>query len=446
MLVITNTLTGVKEKFEPRNSGHVTMYVCGVTPYDYAHLGHGRVYVLFDVLYRLLQFMGYQVTYCRNFTDIDDKLINKAEAIYHDPLQFARVAQTYIDYFSQDMKQLNCLLPTHEPRVTENIPEIINFVEQLIAKGHAYVVNGDVYFSVDTFAHYAQLSKHKLTDLDAGNRVKTRDEKKNPLDFALWKSEKESTFWQSPWGYGRPGWHIECSALAKKYLGEQIDIHGGGMDLIFPHHDNEIAQTESLTGKQFARYWMHNAFVQVNKEKMSKSLGNFLTLRDVFAQFDPMVIRLYYLNHHYKTPLDFAEQDLIATEKMYQKLIKLCSDACTQAIVPTQQFKQLPLINEMLQHLYNDLNTAGAIGLIFAHMNEIEQDQKLTCAVKEFLQQLLGLTLAPIAAKETTITPEIQQLLDEREQARLQKNWQRADQLRTQLEQMGVNVQDKKIK
>lgn len=446
MLKITNTLSGKKELFTPLEKDTVKLYVCGITPYDHPHIGHGRVYVLFDVLYRFLQFLNYEVTYCRNFTDIDDKLINKAEKELGDKLSYEQIAQKYIQSFTEDLQALNCLTPDHEPRVTTTMPEIIAFIEELIKKGKAYAVDGDVYFSIEQFPTYAGLSKHKLDDLRAGARVEVREKKKDPLDFALWKSEEEGTFWQSPWGYGRPGWHIECSAMAQKYLGDQIDIHGGGMDLIFPHHENEIAQSEGLTGTQFAQYWMHNAFVRVNQEKMSKSLGNFFTLKDVFKHFDPMVIRFYYLNHHYKTPLDFAFDDLEATRKTYQKLCTLFSSQECPDTIDFEAIQHIPVIHQMVAFLADDLNTPGAIGALFSHIDTIKEDSSTLCAVKWLLLNIFGLTLEPIAKETVKITPEIQALIDQRTEARKNKDWTTADKIRDQLTQMGVDLHDKKLK
>ncbi len=369
MLKITNTLSGKKESFKPIETKKIKLYVCGVTPYDYAHVGHGRVYVTFDVLYRLLKFLGYEVTYCRNFTDIDDKLLNRATKELGDQFRYGEIAQKFIDSFHQDVATLNCLPPTYEPRVTENMDEIINFIDGLVKKEKAYVVNGDVYFSIEQFPEYTKLSKQKLDDLHAGARVEIREKKKDPLDFALWKSEPEGTFWKSPWGYGRPGWHIECSALARLFLGEQIDIHGGGMDLIFPHHENEIAQTESLTGKQFSQYWMHNAFVRIDKEKMSKSLGNYFTLQEVFKQFDPMVVRFYYLNHHYRAPLDFSFDDLEVAKKTYQKLaLFFAKHECTPRAYEVVAADSV--VKQMLEFLTDDLNTPGMLGVIFSNLGE----------------------------------------------------------------------------
>jgi len=445
MIKITNTLSSKKESLKPISADTVQLYVCGITPYDYAHIGHGRVYVTFDVLYRLLRFLGYQVNYARNFTDIDDKLLNKAAKELGDQLQYGQLAQKFIDSFHQDVAALNCLPPTYEPRVTENIDEIIAFIEGLVKKGVAYVANGDVYFSIEKFPQYAKLSKQKLDDLRAGERVEVSELKKDPLDFALWKSEAEGTFWKSPWGYGRPGWHIECSALAGKFLGEEIDLHGGGMDLIFPHHENEIAQTEALTGKPFSRHWMHNAFVRINKEKMSKSLGNFFTLRDVFKQFDPMVIRFYYLNHHYRAPLDFSFEDLEVAKKTYQKLATFF-DKHQCAALEHKVVANDPVVKEMLHFITDDLNTTGLLGVVFSNLKVLEGTKESFCAVKQFLQEILGLALIPLPEETVEITPEIQKLIDEREQARKDKDWARADQLRDQLIAMGVELKDQKMK
>jgi cysteinyl-tRNA synthetase len=444
MLKITNTISGRKESFHSLEPKKVRLYVCGITPYDFAHIGHGRVYVFFDVLYRLLTFLGYHVTYVRNFTDIDDKLIARAQKELGNPLEFSTIAEKYIKAYHEDMQALNTINPNYEPRVTEIIQEIITFIGALIKNKKAYQVNGDVYFSIENFPDYTKLSKQKLEDLQAGARVQPGEKKRNPLDFALWKSEKEGTYWKSPWGYGRPGWHIECSAMAQKYLGDRIDIHGGGMDLIFPHHENEIAQTEGLTGKPFANFWMHNAFVRINQEKMSKSLGNFFTLKEVFKQFDPMVVRFLYLNHHYRAPLDFSFDDLKIAEKTYQKLAKFFDKH------PCKKFDNTTIaannvVQEMLEFLYDDVNTTGMLGVVFSHLNTMEKDETTFCAVKEFLQKVLGLTLQPLPEKEIELTPEIQQLIEAREQARKNKDWKKADELRDKLRTLGYESHDKKF-
>lgn len=441
MITLHNTLTSRKQPLKPLSEKEITMYVCGVTPYDFSHMGHGRCYTSFDVLYRLLKALGQNITYCRNYTDIDDKLLVKAEREYGDPLRYHEVARTFIKAYQEDMQRLNCLTPDHEPYATKTIPEMIEHIENLIAKDHAYVVDGDVYFRVKSFKHYGALSKRKLEDLQAGARVDINEKKEDPLDFALWKSEPEGMFWKSPWGYGRPGWHIECSAMAAKHLGKHIDIHAGGMDLIFPHHENEIAQSESVYGQPFAQIWLHNAFVRVDQEKMSKSLGNFFTLRDVFAQVDPMVVRFYFLQHHYRSPLDFSITDLKASEKAYRRLCKVFENVTCPTDRTDERVQRSALFIQLIASLQDDLNTAGALGTVFEVLSDLGNQ---ACAVKYFLQNVLGLTLEPLVEQEVVVTPEIQSLLDARQEARNQKDWARADMLRDQLKELGYDVQDKK--
>jgi cysteinyl-tRNA synthetase len=442
-VAITNTLSGKKETIVPLHPGKIKMYVCGITPYDYPHMGHGRVYVTFDLLYRLLTTLGYEVSYCRNFTDIDDKLLNKAELELGDRMRYLEIADRYIKAFHQDMNSLNCKNPDYEPRVTQTIPEIIAFIEGLIKAGKAYEVSGDVYFSIPSFPAYGELSKRNIDDLMAGARVEISELKKNPLDFALWKAEPQGMFWKSPWGYGRPGWHIECSAMAKKFLGEQLDVHGGGMDLIFPHHENEKAQSEGLFDEQFVRTWVHNAFVTINKEKMSKSLGNFFILRDIFKRYDPMVVRYYFLNHYFRAPLDFSFDDLDMAQKSYQRLCKFFAEDQAAAC---EDMLASPLVKKMLAFVVDDLNTVGMLGVLFEHLPELKNNASERACVKMFLNQVLGLTLQPLPEKEVAITPEIQKLLDEREKARVAKDWKRADELRDQLKALGIEVHDKKNK
>lgn len=439
-LLITNTLTRQKEEFVPLNDRQVLMYVCGITPYDYAHIGHGRVYVTFDIMYRLLKFLGYQVTYCRNFTDIDDKLINKAAKELDDPKKYGEIADKFIAAYHQDMSQLNCLKPDYEPYVTQTIPEIINFISGLIANHKAYVTNGSVYYRVKSFKDYGKLSKQNLNELEAGARVDIDPEKEDPLDFALWKAEKENSFWQSPWGWGRPGWHIECSAMASKYLDKHIDLHAGGRDLIFPHHENEIAQSEGLYGAPFAKYWMHNAFVQINKEKMSKSLNNFFTLQEVFNQIDPMVLRYYLVSHNYGTPLDFNLQELSKIQKSYNRLC-LALESNQTNIVNQKDLLSSSIIQKLLNYLCDDLNTAGMFGVIFENLSTLSISEKTY--LKAFLQQIMGLNMTYAPEKQTVITPEVQNLIDQRNQARANKNWPEADRLREELTKLGIKVQDK---
>ncbi|MCL4361527.1 cysteine--tRNA ligase [Candidatus Dependentiae bacterium] len=439
-LRLTNTLTGLKEQFVPLEQKNVKMYVCGITPYDYAHIGHARVYVTFDVLFRLLKFLNYNVTYVRNFTDVDDKLINRAIKEYKDASKYIEIAQKYIADFHEQMKKLNCLNPTFEPKVTENIKEIIEFIEQLISLGKAYVVGGDVYYSIGTFSSYGKLSKRTREDVSAGARVEIREEKRDPSDFALWKSSTD-VGWQSPWGLGRPGWHIECSAMAKKYLADRIDIHGGGMDLIFPHHENEIAQTEGLTGFTFAKYWLHNAFVTVNQEKMSKSLGNFVTLNDIFKKIDPVILRFYFLNHHYRTPIDFSYEALQGFSKAYHRLCIAFENIKAEKFNFNEESDSV--ITKILDFSCDDMNIPGMFGVIFDNLKEI-QNPKIAGKVKFLLQEILGLPLIVIE-KHIEITPEIQALLHEREKARIEKNWSKSDEIRDKLKELGYDVHDKKL-
>jgi len=445
MIKITNTLTGKKEIFKSLEQNKAKMYVCGVTPYDDAHVGHGRVAVIFDLLYRLLKFLQYDVTYCRNFTDIDDKLLKKAQEQLGDQLRYKQIADRYIDMYREDVKKLNCLDPDSEPRVTEHIESIITFIQGLIDSGHAYIANGDVYFSIGSFSNYGKLSKHNLADLRAGSRVQVSGIKKDPLDFVLWKGNDTGDFWKSPWGYGRPGWHIECSVLANKFLGKQIDIHGGGMDLIFPHHENEIAQSEAFNKKRFVNYWLHNAFVRIDKEKMSKSLGNFFTLRQVFEQFDPMVLRFYFLNHHYRAPLDFSFDQMEGMEKSYKKLCAVFDQVvCNKEITRSDMTKD-SIVKQMLTFLRDDLNTSGMFGILFEHLRDIKKNPGQACVIKKFIQEVLGLTLEPLKEKEIAITPEIQKLIDERSRARAAKDWAKADEIRDKLIKMGIKIGDKKL-
>jgi cysteinyl-tRNA synthetase len=443
MITISNTLSGKKELFKPIKEGKVSLYVCGITPYDYAHLGHGRVYVSFDVLYRVLQLLGYEVTYCRNFTDIDDKIIARAQKELGDPHKFEQVSQKYIKTFNEDIELLNCLPPKYQPLVTQTLPEIIAFVDGLIKQGKAYESNGDVYFDISSFGQYGRLSKHKLDDLIAGARVEVNEKKKSPLDFALWKhAQANEPGWESPWGRGRPGWHIECSAMAEKFLGDTLDMHAGGLDLIFPHHENEIAQSQALHNKPFVNYWLHNGFVRINQEKMSKSLGNFFTLRDVFKQFDPMVVRFYLLNHHYKAPLDFSFDDLQVAQKTYQRLCKVFAVECK--IMPINETKEFSVVQRMIEFLTDDLNVSGMWGVVFESLSELQKDPAQLCAVKLFIQEILGLTLVPLPEKQTEITSQMQDLVSQREQARAAKDWKKADELREKLRSLGYEVQDKK--
>ena len=484
MLKITNSLTSAKEPFFSLTPGKVLLYVCGITPYSQSHIGHGRCYTSFDVLYRLLKFLGNDVRYCRNFTDVDDKLIYRALQEFGRKDAYHAIADREIQQYHHEMKLLGNLSPDIEPRVTNNISVIIEFIEQLIAKGSAYPKDGSVYFRVALAPGYPQLARHKLDDLRAGERIDVREDKEDPLDFALWKNEPEGGFWDSPWGNGRPGWHIECSALAGTYLGAHIDIHAGGMDLKFPHHDNEIAQSEAHYGAPFARYWVHNGLVRMGEEKMSKSLGNVFLLHNLFQEYDPMVIRFLFLMHHYGAPLEFSQPVLDMARKTYERLCRMFENTSntisgvsgvsgisgvntpgisnnlhsnipviasdiirtshdTISVITSDMVRTSPVASKMLEFLCDDLNTVGMLGVLFDQIGSITSQEEKNI-VKLFLQQMLGLTLEPIAAKTVEITPEIQSLLDEREQARISKNWKRADEIRDQLQSMGVPIADAK--
>ena len=438
-------MTQKKEPFISQHKEAVKMYVCGITPYDFAHIGHGRCYVTFDLLYRTLEFAGYKVIYARNFTDIDDKLINRAQKELGDPKRFSEIAHRYIQSFQRDMHKLNCIQPKYEPRVTEVIPQIIEFVQKLINKDFAYEHKGSVYFRISKFKDYGALSKQSIEDLESGARVEVQDGKENPLDFALWKKD-EVVGYESPWGQGRPGWHIECSVMSDDIFKGSIDIHGGGMDLMFPHHENEIAQSESLYNFKFASFWIHNAFVRINKEKMSKSLGNFLTLHEILEKYDPMVVRFYYLKHHYRNPLDFSYQDLDAAAVAYKKLVKFFEDVSDKSVHDLYLVKKNMIVEDMTKALFDDLNTSAIFGTIFEKMDILRDDAHAKSLVKFFIVNVLGLTLEPLAQKEVEITPEIQELLNQREQARIDKNWALSDQLRDRLRDLGIEVQDKKLK
>lgn len=445
MILFTNTLTGKKEEFRSQNNMAVSLYVCGVTPYDFAHIGHGRCYVTFDLIYRFLQFSGYDVTYCRNFTDIDDKILKRASQELGDVARYPEISNKYIQAFSDDMQRLNCVTPAVQPRVTEMIGEIIDFVQGLLNNGAAYEQDGSIYFRVTKFADYGKLSKQNIAQLLSGARVDVDTCKENPLDFALWKRDDVIGF-ASPWGQGRPGWHIECSAMAQKTFGSTVDIHGGGMDLIFPHHENEIAQSQSLYPRPFVRYWLHNAFVRINEEKMSKSLGNFFTLQDVFKTFDPMVIRFYFLKQHYRNPLDFSLLDLEATEKAYKKIANFFNDIALDDSMPIEDVQKNTIVQEMVGHLQDDMNTSAILAVLFEKMPVLQNDVVSKKMVKYFLNHIFGLTLVPLPEKETVITAEIQKLLELREKARAEKNWKLADEIRDQLLESGVELHDKKMK
>ena len=457
-LKVYNTLKKDHELFEPLNPPNVNMYVCGVTPYDETHLGHGRAYVVFDIVRRYLEYSGYNVRYVQNITDIDDKIIKRANEL---KISIKELTVRYIDSFYEVMDKLNIKRAHSYPRATDHIKDMISVIEGLIKKGFAYVVGGpasakasagkDVYFEVAKFKDYGKLSKRKLEDLKEGARVAVDERKKEPLDFALWKSAKEGEpSWDSPWGKGRPGWHIECSTMSTKYLGETFDIHGGGLDLIFPHHENEIAQAECYTRKPFAKYWIHNGFVTVNHEKMSKSLGNFFTLRDIFAKYDPMLIRFYLLSTHYRSPINFSDADLENAKGGLDRLINALSIVREHASCGKEPGgdKALRAIKEsFVRALDNDFNTAEALGsvfklcdLIFELNNENNASPKIwaqaTSLFEELVVDVLGLN---VQIKE--LPEDIQALASAIRSARTKKDYKKSDEIRAELLKKGYSVE-----
>ncbi len=379
-LRIYNTQTGKKEEFVPQIPGKVSMYVCGVTVYDHCHIGHARANVVFDVVYRYLRHSGYDVTYVRNYTDVDDKIINRAN---REGVDFREITERFIGEFDHDMQALGIETPTFQPRATEHIGDIIRIVTALVEKGYAYQAGGDVYFNVERYDDYLKLSKRNLDDMKAGARIEVDERKAHPMDFVLWKEAKPGEpSWDSPWGKGRPGWHIECSAMSMRFLGETIDIHGGGKDLVFPHHENEIAQSEAATGKPFVRYWLHNGFVNINSEKMSKSLGNFFTIKEVLDRYEAEVLRFFLLTAHYRSPLDFSDQNMDDAEagldRIYTALAKMdeFAQGVTDDGLDAMPKKLLEAHAELLEKatafperfreaMDDDFNTAQALGAIF---------------------------------------------------------------------------------
>ncbi len=453
MIKFYNTLTNKIEEFKPIKEKNVSMYVCGVTPYDVCHLGHARAYVTFDVIKRHFIRSGYTVKHVQNFTDVDDKIINRSLERNIPP---AEIAQTYInDYFVQ-MEKLNVIKADVYPQVTKMIPQIVEFIKKLEEKGFAYNVDGDVYFSVEKFEQYGKLSKRKFEEMIAGARVEKDSKKKNPYDFILWKKTKENepeeVSWDSPWGKGRPGWHIECSVMATSFLGSTIDIHGGGQDLIFPHHENEIAQSEACTGKHFADYWLHNGFVTVNKEKMSKSLGNFFTLKDIFKQYNPRVVRYYLLTQHYRTPLDFSNENLNAAKAALQGLDEAYARLTDIVKENDENLKDENLIKiqkQFVSSLDDDFNFERAL----SHLHELKNIilNNLSVEKNGFLKQakwlfedILNGALGIKIAEQEKAGIELQEFLNKRNEARKNKDWKKADAYRDKLSELGYKIIDNK--
>jgi cysteinyl-tRNA synthetase len=473
-LKIYNTLTGKKEEFVPREPGKVSIYACGVTPYNYAHIGNARPPVFWDCARRFLKYHRYDVTYIQNFTDVDDKIINRAAQLKRDPLE---LAAEYATLYLEDLKALGVLPADKYPKVSEHIPEIIEMIQALVDKGYAYRLDGDVYYSVAKFKDYGKLSGRALDELRAGARVEVNEAKQDPMDFALWKAAKPGEIsWDSPWGPGRPGWHIECSAMSLKYLGNGFDMHGGGEDLVFPHHENEIAQSEAYSGKQFVKYWLHNAFVTISGERMGKSLGNFSTIRDVREKFPPKVIRFWLLGTHYRNPVNFGAEELNAAAKGLERLeiavfnwkhqlnVQTGDGARASARSDPELLKRLEEIitrteQEFTGAMEDDFNTPQALASLHELAREINRwvqnnDFQPTIDAKQILTEAvtalttLGGILGIFYKAGTDSRPngideaQIEENIARRTQAKKDKNWALADQIRDELKNKGVIIED----
>ncbi len=455
---IFNTMTRKKDEFIPFNEGKVGIYVCGSTVYDFIHIGNARPMVVFDTLRRYMEYLGYNVTYVQNFTDIDDKMIRRAN---QSGITVKELGDRFIKEFYIDAEGLGIMPATVNPRATEHIKEIIDLISSLEQKGFAYNVDGDVYFDTQKFSSYGRLCGQNLEDLNMGARIDVNNVKKNPMDFALWKSKKEGEpYWESPWGDGRPGWHIECSAMSMKYLGPTFDIHAGGLDLIFPHHENEIAQSECCTGKQFARYWMHNGYIQVNGEKMSKSLGNFITVRQVSEKYDLEVLRMFILQVQYRNPINYTDDAISATKNALDRLYnakfnleRLLSEKENTVSEPTPDWQNTlgNYKSAFIAKMDDDLNTADALAVIFdlvkeinTNINESSSKADIKSAL-DMLNELSGvLGLLNKRKNDTSISDEIENLIQKRQDARKNKNWAEADRIRDELKAKGIVLEDTK--
>ncbi|OPZ92339.1 MAG: Cysteine--tRNA ligase [Firmicutes bacterium ADurb.Bin419] len=455
---IYNTLTRKKEEFIPINENEVRMYSCGPTVYNYFHIGNARPFIIFDTVRRYLEYRGYKVNFVQNFTDIDDKMIKRAN---EENITVKELADRFISEYFTDAKGLGIDKATIHPKATENIDAIIELIKKLEDNGFAYSVNGDVYFSTRKFKEYGKLSHQSLDDLEIGSRIDVDERKQDPMDFAIWKAQKPGEpAWDSPWGKGRPGWHIECSAMANKYLGETIDIHSGGQDLVFPHHENEIAQSEAANGKPFARYWMHNGFINVNNEKMSKSAGNFFTVRDIAEKFDYEVIRFFMLSAHYRSPINFSadllEQAQNGLERIYnclENLLYLGEHAQEKELTDEEkalQSRLLEIKDKFIEGMEDDINTADAIAAIFDMVKEVNSNiTASTNSSREIIEfshslikELGGVLGIGQKQKENDLDSEIEELISQRQQARKEKNWKLSDEIRDKLKGMGIVLED----
>lgn len=471
MLKLHNTLSNQLEEFKPLNGNNVTMYVCGPTVYDYPHLGHARCYITWDMLYRYLKFLGYDVKYCRNVTDVDDKILAKA---HNENSTAEAISGKYYQIFADAMKDLNTLKPDFEPRATKTLGEMIGLIKILIAKGFAYEADGDVYFRVKNFKEYGKLSKQPIDDLEAGARVETSSKKEDALDFALWKKDEENGY-KSPWGIGRPGWHIECSAMSKKYLGEQIDIHAGGADLIFPHHENEIAQSECASGKKFVNYWLHNGFVTINKEKMSKSLHNFVTINALLEHYDADTIRFFILTNHYRMPVEFNDEALNSAKTGFKRLQTALDEVSSFAGDKICADENAEEVEKFKNAMDNDLNTSVALSVLFdlatkSNSAKAQNDKDLagkyvgtlkmlmgvlgfTCKKSQMSEEELNNRIETIKAELDFLPDEnlsgyalIEKVIEIRANARAEKNWDLADKIRNTFDKIGIVFKDGKDK
>ena len=453
---IYNTLTKKKEEFVPIEEGKVRMYVCGPTVYNYIHIGNARPIIVFDTVRRYFEYKGYDVNFVTNFTDVDDKIIKKA---IEEGVSTSEISERYIKEFKKDTEGLNVKPATHNPKATEEIDGMIDMISKLIEKGHAYEKNGTVYFKTRSFKEYGKLSKKNIDDLEAGSRIAASEEKDDPMDFVLWKPKKEGEpSWPSPWGDGRPGWHIECSVMSNKYLGEQIDIHAGGEDLIFPHHENEIAQSECCNDKKFARYWMHNGFLNIDNKKMSKSEGNFFTVREISEQYPLQVLRFFMLNAHYRTPVNFSRDLMEAAKNSLERIttatynLEHLLEAANDKEMTAEEQSIMADIQELTMKyeaaMDDDFNTADAIAAIF-EIVKVANSKASSDNSKEFISKVLDriVKLCDIlgikAKKEEELLDEtIDQLIQERQDARKNKNFARADEIRNLLLEKGIILED----
>lgn len=453
---IYNTLTRQKETFIPLEENKIKMYVCGPTVYNFFHIGNARPFMIFDAFRNYMEYRGYEVTYVQNFTDVDDKIIKRANEEGISPIE---VAEKYIAEYFKDADALGIKRATVHPRVTENIENIITFIEDLISKGFAYELNGDVYFNSQAYKEYGKLSKQNLEELNLGARIDVNDEKKHPIDFALWKAKKEGEIgWQSPWGEGRPGWHIECSVMSARYLGDTIDIHAGGQDLIFPHHENEIAQSEARSGKQFARYWMHNGYINVDNQKMSKSLGNFFTVRDILSEFSGQVIRFFLLSAHYRNPVNFSKELILQAKAGMERL----ANSKERLVFTISHAKgqmnesELELVSALENHrdrfieaMDDDINTADAISIIFElarfSNTNVNENSSLEWAEKNLslFNELTGvLNIIKDEDTDSNDNEQIEKLIKDRVEAKKNKDFALADAIRDELKSMGIEIED----